>query len=436
MAEFITIFNWYNPFAWLIRYSIRQNLEFIADRQVVENGFDKKDYQYHLLRVVGQTQYRLANNFNFSSLKKRIAMMNKMRSARLNLLKFLFILPLLAALLIAFRDRYDGLWIHPEAAPVVNMVGIVFDLDGRTPMSDVTIRDRTTGLQTSSDSRGFYKLSIPVAGDSVHIYLDFTKRGYDSTFSGDFLQHIKGPIGRVSVAAMRTPAYDHATDYLSAPYMKKLPAEPGYQDAVKAWKDQLKWNDDYAVFLAMQKTHPDVTLIYTTEDKQKHLVIRKDGTVERYGYPDGPTVAEMEKKYGGLPGYMKASASDPGSIADPGYLARWAAISIWTERDFHPNYSHALAIVFPGDSRVIAVEANGKARVYDMDNDDPTERPAFEKRYGKLPDCVPAAFHHNYPLPPQQSATHALSVVLGQQTRAASADTLHKKDSIRIRLRG
>jgi TonB-dependent SusC/RagA subfamily outer membrane receptor len=113
-AELLTIFNWYNPFAWLIRYSIRQNLEFIADRQVVENGFDKKDYQYHLLKVVGQAQYRLANNFNFSSLKKRITMMNKIRSARVQLLKFLFILPLPAVLLVAFRDRYTGLRYHRD----------------------------------------------------------------------------------------------------------------------------------------------------------------------------------------------------------------------------------------------------------------------------------------------------------------------------------
>ncbi len=29
--------------------------------------------------------------------------------------------------------------------------------------------------------------------------------------------------------------------------------------------------------------------------------------------------------------------------------------------------------------------------MYDMDNNDPKERPAFERLYGKLPDCVPAA---------------------------------------------
>ena len=160
-AELLTIFNWYNPFAWLIRYSIRQNLEFIADRQVVENGFDKKDYQYHLLKVVGQAQYRLANNFNFSSLKKRIAMMNKMRSARVQLLKFLFILPLLAVLLVAFRDRYSGLWKRRDGAPVVNIAGIVYDLETRQPIAGVAVRDRRTGLGTESDGRGFYKFSIP-----------------------------------------------------------------------------------------------------------------------------------------------------------------------------------------------------------------------------------------------------------------------------------
>lgn len=106
LAELLCIINWYNPFAWLIRRSIRQNLEFIADDKVLKNGLDKKGYQYHLLKVVGKPQYRLANNFNFSSLKKRIIMMNKIKSAKLHLVRFLFVLPLLAVLLLAFRDQY------------------------------------------------------------------------------------------------------------------------------------------------------------------------------------------------------------------------------------------------------------------------------------------------------------------------------------------
>jgi hypothetical protein len=60
----------------VIKRSIRQNLEFIADNKVVENGIDKKQYQYLLLKVIGNNQYSIATKFNFSSLKKRIAMMN------------------------------------------------------------------------------------------------------------------------------------------------------------------------------------------------------------------------------------------------------------------------------------------------------------------------------------------------------------------------
>jgi len=105
MAELLCILNWYNPFAWLIRHSIRQNLEFIADDNVVRSGMDKKAYQYHLLKVVGIPQYRIANQFNFSSLKKRIMMMNRTKTAKIHLLKFLFILPLLAVTLMAFRSE-------------------------------------------------------------------------------------------------------------------------------------------------------------------------------------------------------------------------------------------------------------------------------------------------------------------------------------------
>jgi len=104
-AELLVIFNWYNPAAWLIRFSIRQNLEFIADNKVLEQGLDKKGYQYHLLKVVGESRYQLANRFNFSSLKKRIIMMNRLKSAKLHLIKFLFILPLVVVLLAAFRNQ-------------------------------------------------------------------------------------------------------------------------------------------------------------------------------------------------------------------------------------------------------------------------------------------------------------------------------------------
>lgn len=92
-GEILCILNWYNPFAWLIRKAIRENLEFIADDKVIQTGIDKQQYQYLLLRVMGNNNFSIANNFNFSSLKKRITMMNKIKTAKIHLLRFLFLIP-------------------------------------------------------------------------------------------------------------------------------------------------------------------------------------------------------------------------------------------------------------------------------------------------------------------------------------------------------
>ena len=104
MAEVICIFNWYNPFAWLIKHALKQNLEFLADDVVIKKGADKKNYQYLLLKVIGHSPLTIATNLNFSSLKKRIYMMNKTKTSKKHLLKFLFALPLTGLMMLAFRD--------------------------------------------------------------------------------------------------------------------------------------------------------------------------------------------------------------------------------------------------------------------------------------------------------------------------------------------
>ncbi len=115
LGELLCIINWFNPFVWLLRHAIRQNLEFVADNSVVESGIDKKAYQYLLLKVVGEPQFRIANQFNFSSLKKRITMMNKIKSTKVHLLKFLIALPLVAVLLLAFRQQFTKKQQQPIA---------------------------------------------------------------------------------------------------------------------------------------------------------------------------------------------------------------------------------------------------------------------------------------------------------------------------------
>src|SRR6188474_3329451 len=127
-AELLCILNWYNPFAWLLKRSIRQNLEFIADNNVVENGIDKKQYQYLLLKVIGNNQYSIATKFNFSSLKKRIAMMNKTKSARLQVGRFLFLVPVFAIILLAFRKSFTDSPTAKTNTPVVVLTDTIPDI--------------------------------------------------------------------------------------------------------------------------------------------------------------------------------------------------------------------------------------------------------------------------------------------------------------------
>ncbi|MBW8683099.1 M56 family metallopeptidase [Chitinophaga rhizophila] len=89
LGELTRIFYWFNPGAWLMSIAIRENLEFITDRCVLQQGMDAKAYQYSLIKVSGiPYATAIANNFNFSHLKQRIMMMNKKRSSRYQLVRY------------------------------------------------------------------------------------------------------------------------------------------------------------------------------------------------------------------------------------------------------------------------------------------------------------------------------------------------------------
>lgn len=101
ISELLCITFWINPAAWLLKREIRQNLEFLADNKVINSGFDRKSYQYHLLQLSYPTpDYRLTNKFNVLPLKKRIVMMNQKKSSKSTVLKYLLIVPLSFSLVL------------------------------------------------------------------------------------------------------------------------------------------------------------------------------------------------------------------------------------------------------------------------------------------------------------------------------------------------
>jgi hypothetical protein len=102
---FCTVF-WFNPFVWLYKKAITQNLEYIADQKAIQLIADKKAYQKALLKVVSnQNCLSITNHFYQSLIKKRIVMLNKNQSNKRSSWKYALVLPLLGAFVIFFQMK-------------------------------------------------------------------------------------------------------------------------------------------------------------------------------------------------------------------------------------------------------------------------------------------------------------------------------------------
>lgn len=170
-CELMCIINWFNPFAWMLRSAVKQNLEFIADNDVLRNGVDRKEYQYLLLKVGNNNCLPVTASFKYASVKSRIKMMNLGKHSRLHLLKFFTTIPLLLLLLLAFRQADK-----PGSAKGYTIVGIVYDLTTGECLGDAIIKDSVTGISATTDGRGFFRLNITTLPTEVKLW--FYRDGY------------------------------------------------------------------------------------------------------------------------------------------------------------------------------------------------------------------------------------------------------------------
>ncbi|PWB03900.1 M56 family metallopeptidase [Duncaniella muris] len=98
VAQIISIFQWYNPSAWLMREEFKTVHEYQADKAVLESGIPARDYQMLLIKkAVGARFPSLANSLNHSKLKKCITMMYNQNSSASRRLRGLALVPALAA---------------------------------------------------------------------------------------------------------------------------------------------------------------------------------------------------------------------------------------------------------------------------------------------------------------------------------------------------
>jgi len=105
-VSILTIIQWFNPFVWLYKKEIAENLEFLADEYAQKASSSENSYQQLLLKTtVPNYQMALANNFYNSLLKKRIIMLHKQRSNSNSHWKYALMIPLLLAFVFTFNTK-------------------------------------------------------------------------------------------------------------------------------------------------------------------------------------------------------------------------------------------------------------------------------------------------------------------------------------------
>jgi hypothetical protein len=106
LTQLASIIFWFNPFIWLYKKELHQNLEFIADQNTQEQVDCKKTYQHLLLKTsVPNYEMALTNNFYNSLIKKRIVMLHKNRSQNKKQWKYALVIPVLALFLMSFNTK-------------------------------------------------------------------------------------------------------------------------------------------------------------------------------------------------------------------------------------------------------------------------------------------------------------------------------------------
>jgi TonB family protein len=81
LLEFLLIWQWFNPFVYLLKKSVIENHEYLADQGTLFESRRVTEYKLLLLQnILNQSNYALTNNFSYSLIKKRLKMMEKEKS--------------------------------------------------------------------------------------------------------------------------------------------------------------------------------------------------------------------------------------------------------------------------------------------------------------------------------------------------------------------
>ena len=163
LVELLTVFQWPNPFVWLINRSVKEIHEYLADRAVLDQGVPLDKYQRTLISfVLGAGNPALITPLNFSLNQKRILMMKKMKSSNGKKWWSLLLLPVILMLAMAFSGpgENDGARIEKQKDQTYKLSGQVLDDATGKPLQGASVVIVNTSVGAMTDPEGLFTLTM------------------------------------------------------------------------------------------------------------------------------------------------------------------------------------------------------------------------------------------------------------------------------------
>ncbi len=166
LLEIVSIFQWFNPFVWFYRWSLKEVHEFLADQGTIRQGISKPVYIGLLMEyVLGTPGIGLTHSFNYSLSKKRIQMMNKEKSPNRRKLRIFILFPVIIILSMAFSTSVQdvsssllGTLDNQESG--IKVEGKIIAKDTGLPLEGVHIIIQGTTKGTTSDAQGKFQIDV------------------------------------------------------------------------------------------------------------------------------------------------------------------------------------------------------------------------------------------------------------------------------------
>ena len=160
-TEILFLLQWFNPFVWLIKDAVKNNLEYKTDHEIIKTN-DPQTYQLAMVTLADKKSVTpFLTALNGSQLKNRIIMMKKKTGNKYTLVKQLVILPLLAILIMGLSNKevktkiiQPGETTQNITLQDMNISGKVFSREDGKPLGGVGVYNKLGDKLASSNPNG------------------------------------------------------------------------------------------------------------------------------------------------------------------------------------------------------------------------------------------------------------------------------------------